>query len=185
MENTTMHDKMHFTKGDVVLNIEIVVQMPTKDAIHNNWICNYFLNGNGLIHKDIFGASSIQALNLAMQMVKLHLMMLINDGYLMCYLDENEKVTNIESKKVSIRNLNATYGLTTLADKTHDNENYLQAIERLQEGVGTDEEQDNDINYLRKNLLDPKISDYIFHSKIEMAAEQILEKALSYKPILL
>ena len=111
-----------------------------------------------------------------MQMVKLHLMMLINDGYLMCYLDENEKVTNIESKKVSIRNLNATYGLTTLADKTHDNENYLQAIERLLDGIGTDEEQNNDINYLRKNILDPKISDYIFHNKPEMTAEEILEK---------
>ena len=180
-----MKDRMHFTRGGEVLNIEIVVQMPTKDIVHNNWICNYLLNGNKIIHKDIFGASAIQAMNLAMQMVKLHLMMLIDDGYLMCYLDENQKVTNIESKKLSIRNLNATYGLTTLGDKTHDNENYLQAIERLQEGVGTDEEQDNDINYLRKNLLDPKIIDYIFHSKPEMASEEILEKALSYKPILL
>ena len=180
-----LSDKMNFTKADEILNIEIVVQMPTKDTTHKNWICNYFLNGNGLIHKDIFGESSIQAMNLAMQMIKLHLMMLIDDGYLICEIDDNEKAISVQTKRNSIRNLNVIYGLTTLNDKTHTNEHCLQAIERLMEALGTEKEQDDDLNFLRQYLADPKISDYIFHSKMEMTAEEILGKALSYKPIVL
>ena len=182
---STLKDKMHFAKAGEILNIEIVVQMPTEDIIHKNWICNYYLNGNGLIQKDIFGESAIQAMNLAMQMIKLHLMMLIDDGYLICEVDENEKAINIQTKRNSIRNLNAIYGLTTLNDKTHTNEHCLQAIERLMEAIGTEKEQNADLNFLRQNIADPKITDYIFHIKMEMTAEQILEKGLSYKPIVL
>ena len=101
------------------------------------------------------------------------------------FTDENKKATEILTKRVSIQNLNAIYGLTTLTDKTHTNEHCLQAIERLLEGVGTEKEQNADLDFLRANMTDPKISDYIFHTKINMTAEEILEKALSYKPILL
>ena len=60
---------------------------------------------------------------------------------------------------------------------------YLQAIERLQEATGTEEEQDRDIEFLRANLSDPKIIDYIFHHKPELSAEEILSKSLIYRPI--
>ena len=59
----------------------------------------------------------------------------------------------------------------------------LQAIERLQEATGTEQEQDRDIEFLRNNLADPKIIDYIFHHQPELSAEEILAKALAYRPI--
>ena len=182
---TSVRDVMYFTKEDKLLYIEAVVQMPIKDIVHKNWVCAYFLLGIEVIHKDIFGESAIQAMNLAMQLIKLHLMMMIDDGYLICEMDNNDLAVNIQTKRNSIRNINAIYGLTTLNDKTHTNEHCLQAIERLQEGIGTDKEQNADLDFLRDNMADPEISDYIFHSKIEMTAEEILGKALSYKPIIL
>ena len=51
-----LQDKMHFVKGNEILNIEIAVKMPIIDEKHN-WTCNFAISGNGLIQKDIFGAS--------------------------------------------------------------------------------------------------------------------------------
>ena len=67
--------------------------------------------------------------------------------------------------------------------KRQEKELCLQAIERLQVAIGTEEEQDRDIEFLRASLSDPKIIDYIFHHQPELSAEEILSKALVYKPI--
>ena len=69
--------------------------------------------------------------------------------------------------------------------KRPEKQSCLQAIERLQEAIGTEEEQDRDIEFLRASLSDPKIIDYIFHHQPELSAEKILAKALIYRPILI
>ena len=46
-----------------------------------------------------------------------------------------------------------------------------------------EEETDNAIAKLKSGVVDPEITDYIFFS--EMTPEEIADKALSYKPILL
>ncbi len=72
-----------------------------------------------------------------------------------------------------------------MLDKAHINELCLQAIERLLEASGSEKEQDADLDFLKANIVDSRISDYIFHNKVEMTAEEILQKALSYNPIIL
>jgi len=49
----------------------------------------------------------------------------------------------------------------------------------------TEEEDDLLIEQVINGVIDPEISDYIFWSDEEMTAEQIVDKALSYKPIIL
>lgn len=46
-----------------------------------------------------------------------------------------------------------------------------------------DEEYDNAVEELKKGVIDPNISDYIFWDNL--TPEQVADKALSYKPILL
>ena len=59
----------------------------------------------------------------------------------------------------------------------------LQAIERLQQATGTAAEQDADLNFLLEYSPDPHISDYIYHHRPELTAEEILAKANQYQPI--
>jgi hypothetical protein len=50
----------------------------------------------------------------------------------------------------------------------------------------TEEEMDLDIELFMKNVPDPHASDYFFSKKFEgMSLEDIVDKALSYKPIAL
>lgn len=60
------------------------------------------------------------------------------------------------------------------------------------EGVeNEEEEQTRLINLLKQNVLDPQVSGYIFwphnytDTPREMTPEEIVDKALSYKPIIL
>lgn len=48
----------------------------------------------------------------------------------------------------------------------------------------TEEEMDYDIELFMRNVPDPQASDYFFNKKFEgMTLEEIVNKALSYKPI--
>jgi hypothetical protein len=50
----------------------------------------------------------------------------------------------------------------------------------------TEAEMDNDIETFMNNVLDPHAADYFFSKKYEgMSLEEIVDKALSYKPIAL
>lgn len=56
-------------------------------------------------------------------------------------------------------------------------------VERIQKCQGTEKQIDRLIEIVEKNLIDPKVSDYIFHE--ENTPEEVVDKALAYKPILL
>lgn len=105
--------------------------------------------------------------------------MLVENSY--CYFDEKEKI--FTSKEETLELLHATYGQGTLLDDAHRKAINIQCIKRLQNAKGNEEEQNADINYLKKEFLDPKIIDYIYHQKPELTAIEIYEKAIKYKPI--
>lgn len=63
-------------------------------------------------------------------------------------------------------------------------EEIIDLIEEITDISGKTEEQiDSLLKKLKSGVLDPEISDYIFWSN--MSPEEIADKALSYKPILL
>lgn len=64
-------------------------------------------------------------------------------------------------------------------------EELIEIVKKLCNGEGDDEECSEWIDILIKNTKCPEISNYIFWSKEELTPEQIIEKALSYRPILL
>lgn len=63
-------------------------------------------------------------------------------------------------------------------------EEIIDLIKEITDVSGKTEEQiDSLLEKLKNGVLDPEISDYIFWSN--MSPEEIADKALSYKPILL
>ncbi len=88
-----MKHKIEFIKEQEILKLEIIVQSPIEDSIHKNWSCNFFITG--IVHQDILGANAIQAINLTMQQIKHRLVMLLDDGYTICYLNDDDKVEKV------------------------------------------------------------------------------------------
>lgn len=64
-------------------------------------------------------------------------------------------------------------------------EQLIALVQQIKEAKGTEEEQLRHIALLRQAVLDPKVTDYIYWSKEELTAEQVVDKALAYRPILL
>ena len=62
-------------------------------------------------------------------------------------------------------------------------EELISLVEKIMKCQGTEKEIDKMIELLEKNVLDPEVSDYIFYE--ENTPEEVVDKALSYKPILL
>ena len=63
-------------------------------------------------------------------------------------------------------------------------EKIIDIVTRLQKcDYPTEEETDKALEELKKGVIDPNISNYIFWD--ELTPEEIADKALSYKPILL
>ena len=62
-------------------------------------------------------------------------------------------------------------------------EQVISLIEKIQNSEETEQEVDDMIELLKKNVLDPNVSNLIFWSEEEYSAEQIYEMAMSYKPI--
>ncbi|WP_420212030.1 hypothetical protein ACN8ZM_18885 [Burkholderia aenigmatica] len=58
-------------------------------------------------------------------------------------------------------------------------------VGRMRESNYTsDEEAENDVEILNKNVLDPYAMDYIFQKEYEdMSLEEVVDKILSYRPI--
>ena len=59
----------------------------------------------------------------------------------------------------------------------------IRLVERIMRCEGTEEEQDDLLELLEKNILDPQVSNYIFYE--ENTPEEVVDKALAYKPIIL
>lgn len=59
----------------------------------------------------------------------------------------------------------------------------IDLIEQIKSFEGTEEEEDILLEKLQKLVLDPEISDYIYWT--DMSSEEIADKVLTYKPIIL
>ncbi|MDK2968891.1 bacteriocin immunity protein [Lacrimispora sp.] len=60
----------------------------------------------------------------------------------------------------------------------------IELVNKIKDCDGTEEEIDNMILILEKNVPHPEVSDLIFWGE-EKTAEQIVDIALNYKPIIL
>ncbi len=59
----------------------------------------------------------------------------------------------------------------------------IELVKKIIDCEGTEEEIDKMILKLEQNVIDPYISDYIYYD--DLTPEQIIDKALAYKPIFL
>ena len=59
----------------------------------------------------------------------------------------------------------------------------IDLIEQIKNFEGTEEEEDVLLEKLQNLVLDPEISDYIYWT--DMSSEEIADKVLAYKPIIL
>ena len=59
----------------------------------------------------------------------------------------------------------------------------IDLIEQIKNFEGTEEEEDILLEKLQNLVLDPEISDYIYWT--DMSSEEIADKVLAYKPIIL
>ena len=62
-------------------------------------------------------------------------------------------------------------------------EELIDLVEKIMKCEGTEAEIDNMIELLKENVLDPEVTRYIFRE--DNTPEEVVDKALSYKPILL
>lgn len=161
----------------------VAIHELVHDSEYDTYSCLLLLTGYGDMRVNIVGASGIQAISLALQQAKYRLCELLEDGYTLCYEEKTGIVRS--SKKETMRTLDAVYGRATMFDKAHNDELLLESIERLQAGDNTEEEENNHIKYLKTNILDPEIINYIFHHKPDLSAEEILAKAQAFTPTLL
>ncbi len=177
LQNIIASEKNHYKKENDTRLIEVEIHQPISNE--NVWECTLIMNGYGEVNQTLFGQTSMQALSFAMQRAKQNLYLMINDGY--CYYEDDENI--LYSKTETLELLNATYGVGTMLDDAHKKATHLQYINRLLKANGTEEEQNADIIYLRKEFNDPKIIDYIFNTKPELTTLEIYEKAIIYKSI--
>jgi len=66
-----------------------------------------------------------------------------------------------------------------------DREQLIVLVTKIQNGEGTEQEQDQDhlLEQLEQNVPHPEVSNLIFWDKRELTAEQIVDEALAYQPI--
>lgn len=62
-------------------------------------------------------------------------------------------------------------------------EELISLVEKIMKCQGSEEEIDEMIKLLEKNVVDPEVTNYIFYE--ENTPEEVVDKALAYKPILL
>ena len=59
----------------------------------------------------------------------------------------------------------------------------IKLVNEIMLSTGTEEEVDNLVSLFLKNIADPNALDYIYSKEYEgLTSEQIVDKALSYKP---
>ncbi|OME13790.1 bacteriocin immunity protein [Paenibacillus odorifer] len=59
----------------------------------------------------------------------------------------------------------------------------IELVRKIMDAEGIEEEIDAMIEILKQNVSHPQVSDLIFGNEDEWTPEQIVEQALSYKPI--
>ena len=56
-------------------------------------------------------------------------------------------------------------------------------VDKIMKCQGSEKEIDEMMELLEKNVIDPEVSNYIFYE--ENTPEEVIDKALAYKPIIL
>lgn len=67
--------------------------------------------------------------------------------------------------------------------KRLNKDDLIVLVSKIMNAEGTEEEIDNRIEILKQNVPHPQVSDLIFWNEVELTPEQVVEQALSYKPI--
>ena len=62
-------------------------------------------------------------------------------------------------------------------------EELIELVDKIMKCEGTEEEVDSMIDILKRNVIDPEVTNYIFYE--ENTPEEVVNKALAYKPIIL
>jgi hypothetical protein len=60
-------------------------------------------------------------------------------------------------------------------------EELIDLVKEIMAAEGTEEEIDQKLSLLRKNVPHPRVSNLIYHD--DLSAEEVVDKALAYKPI--
>lgn len=64
-------------------------------------------------------------------------------------------------------------------------EELVDLVNKIIDCEGAEGEIDEMIELVKKNVYDPNVSDLIFWNEENLTSEQIVDRALNYKPILL
>ncbi|WP_164251410.1 hypothetical protein [Streptomyces sp. S4.7] len=64
-------------------------------------------------------------------------------------------------------------------------EELISLVSRIMSGGDPEEVGEQLMVRLARNLIDPQVSDYIFYSAPPLSAEEVVDKALAYRPIAL
>lgn len=59
----------------------------------------------------------------------------------------------------------------------------IALVTKICEADGTEEQINEMLAELRRQVADPSVTDYIFHTDSILTPQEIVDKALSYKPI--
>ena len=62
-------------------------------------------------------------------------------------------------------------------------EELILLVDKIMKCQGSEKEIDEMMELLEKNVIDPEVSNYIFYE--ENTPEEVIDKALTYKPIIL
>ncbi len=61
----------------------------------------------------------------------------------------------------------------------------IQLVQRIQDGEGSEQQQDEWLELLTCQVPHPEVSNLIFWNEEDWTAEQIVDAALAYRPIIL
>lgn len=100
-------------------------------------------------------------------------------------MEQRAKAQRQEHRLMPHRKASANVNGNHLETIKLNREELITLVQKIMDAAGTEEETHVDLEILIKNVSDPKVTDYIYWSEEEMTAEQIVDKALQYNPILL
>jgi hypothetical protein len=66
-----------------------------------------------------------------------------------------------------------------------DKAEMVALVQRIMDGLGTEEELADMVDLLKRSTACPAVSDLIFYSKRPMSAAEVVEAALAHRPIIL
>ncbi len=69
------------------------------------------------------------------------------------------------------------------SDKVTDRGQLIRLVEQIRAGEGTEDDVHERLMLVRRSVPDPYVSDYVFAGSDDMTAEEVVDRALAYKPI--